>query len=408
MTISPSAAEAFPIYAVPNVPASGPGSPDKRTVLKWAGQIEALLEGISAGSGVIFTTLSQAAANLSYPANTLAWIALDATPANNGIYQKLGTSGTGSWSRVANLPYSFYRAQNEDAGSANAIVATNGSPSASTQSLIVVNVTQTNTSSVVTLTLNGDTPLSIKTSSGNNPAAGALQTGMLLAGYIEGTNFRLISDLASAAIQAAAEAAQAAAENARDLAIDASDLAATVGAGDVPTCPSLALAQSTSFIAARSYVLVAGYTNKGDAPLATYLRVATQPTHAGKFRSTDRFLPNGTTNSTNGGWWELQEKFPTPLHFGAKLDGTTDDTTAMSGLAGFVTAKGLGTWLATPGVCALASDVTLTGRMRHTPGFILKPAASKTVILSKLPDAGLDQIFDLSASGSVMSIGVQI
>lgn len=32
-------------------------------------------------------------------------------------------------------------------------------------------------------------------------------------------------------------------------------------------------------------------------------RVATEPSHAGKHRSTDRYLPDGNVDSTHGGWW---------------------------------------------------------------------------------------------------------
>jgi hypothetical protein len=47
---------------------------------------------------------------------------------------------------LGDLPYSFYRAINEGSGTANAIKATNGYPMASTNALIVFNVTDTNTS----------------------------------------------------------------------------------------------------------------------------------------------------------------------------------------------------------------------------------------------------------------------
>lgn len=35
---------------------------------------------------------------------TMAWVLGEATVANNGIYRKIGGSGTGSWTRVADLP----------------------------------------------------------------------------------------------------------------------------------------------------------------------------------------------------------------------------------------------------------------------------------------------------------------
>ncbi len=277
------------------------------------GALEAVANSFTVGGGVIFTTLSQALSNLNYNVNQMAWVIQDPTPANNGVYQKTGSSGSGSWARRGDLPYSFYRAVNEGAGTPNAIQATNGYPMASKNALIVVNVTDTNTDTPVTLSLNGSTPLTIKTASGNDPVVGGLTAGMMIAGYIDegGTQFRMLSDQASAAIQAACEAALAGAESARDgaeafldLAVEAADLAATVGAGDVPTCPSVAIAKLSSFPATRSYLIVAGYATHGDAPLATYTRVAEEPSHGGKFRSADRFLPNGSTDSDDGGWWE--------------------------------------------------------------------------------------------------------
>lgn len=179
------------------------------------GPIEAVTTSFQAGGGVIFTTKAQANSKLAYGESTMAWVILDTTPENNGVYQKSGASGSGSWVKLAELPYSFYRAVNEGVGTANAIQATNGYPMASEDALIVVNITATTTASPVTLSLNGGTPLTVKTASGNDPAAGGLLAGMVMAGYIEGANFRLLSDQASAAIVPAAEAAQAAAQAAQ-------------------------------------------------------------------------------------------------------------------------------------------------------------------------------------------------
>lgn len=60
-------------------------------------------------------------------------------------------------------------------------------------------------------------------------------------------------------------------------------------------------------------------------------RVSAEPTHNGKLRSQDRFLPNGSTDSSNGGWWALMnDQVITPAMFGcssAALDnsgGLTD------------------------------------------------------------------------------------
>src|SRR5450830_1106185 len=70
------------------------------------GAIDAVTAGFQAGGGIIFTTKTQANSSLAYAANTMAWVVLDPTPANNGIYQKTGASGSGAWARLADLPYS--------------------------------------------------------------------------------------------------------------------------------------------------------------------------------------------------------------------------------------------------------------------------------------------------------------
>lgn len=179
------------------------------------GPLEAVVSSFVAGGGVIFTTKAQADSKLAFADSTMAWVIQDATAANNGVYQKSGASGSGSWTRLASLPYSFYRATNAGAGTANAVVASNDQPIASEDALVVFNITDANTSADVTVALNGGDPLTIKTASGNLPAVGGLVENMLVAGYIDGTEFRMISDQASSAIQTAAEAAQAAAEAAQ-------------------------------------------------------------------------------------------------------------------------------------------------------------------------------------------------
>ncbi|MGO6999022.1 hypothetical protein [Rhizobium leguminosarum] len=154
-------------------------------------------------------------ADLAHPADTMAWVVQDTTIANNGIYQKVGASGTGSWLRVADLPFSFIDALDEGAGTPNAIVATTEMP-VSESALIVFTVFEENTGSPVTISFNGSAPLTMETNSGNDIAAAGLPAGMQAFGRIIGTTFRLITDQANAAIVAAAEAAAAAASDFRD------------------------------------------------------------------------------------------------------------------------------------------------------------------------------------------------
>lgn len=54
-----------------------------------------------------------------------------------------------------------------------------------------------------------------------------------------------------------------------------------------------------------TYLRTAGYAAVGDGGDSLYKRATSEPAHPGKFQSVDRYLPDGTTHSTNGGWWEL-------------------------------------------------------------------------------------------------------
>lgn len=107
--------------------------------------------------------------------------------------------------------YDFIPASNVGAGTPNALKATTAValPSAPNGALVAVNVYVDNTSSPVTVQFNDGTIYTVKTNSGNDVATGGLVAGSVIAGYISGTTFRMLSDQASAAIQAAAEAALA-------------------------------------------------------------------------------------------------------------------------------------------------------------------------------------------------------
>lgn len=242
------------------------------------GAMDAIVAGFQAGGGIIFTTKAQANASLNYDAMRMAWVVLDPAPANNGVYQKSGASGSGAWTKLAELPYSFYRAVNEGAGTANAIKATNGYPMANKDALIVVNITDTNTSSDVTLSLNDGPPLVVKTAAGNDPSVGGFVAGMLIAGYIDGPEFRLITDQASAAIQAAAEAAQAAAEAARDIATGA------MSVFEATIFSTLAVAEAYTPEAAPDYIKTVYYDSDGDAGSGSTYRHGgtTDPSSAGQ------------------------------------------------------------------------------------------------------------------------------
>ncbi|WWT40006.1 hypothetical protein [Nostoc phage Nsp-JY10] len=213
MLISPSAETIFRDFVVDGVPLSGPQEPKKSEVRAWGRSVESIVEAVATAAAV-FDTRASLFADLAYAANTLAWVVADGTAAYNGIYRKSGGSGTGSWVRVADLPYSFVKMSDTGAGTANAIQVASSIPT-SDSVLRISNVFEANTGNV-TISENGGAAKALLTNSGNQVPPGGLVAGMMIVYTDNGSNFRLLSDQTSAAIQAAAEAAQAAAENARD------------------------------------------------------------------------------------------------------------------------------------------------------------------------------------------------
>lgn len=63
--------------------------------------------------------------------------------------------------------------------------------------------------------------------------------------------------------------------------------------------------EALSVPSTRTTLLLMGHNNYGDGGHAIYKRVDSEPSHAAKIRSTDRYLSGGTEDTTNGGWWEL-------------------------------------------------------------------------------------------------------
>lgn len=192
-------------------PSSNPSQPMKPLIRDWGTWLEQVILAFTSGAGNILKT-SRAAlfADLAHAASTSAWVMGDPNVAYNGIYVKSGASGTGSWARVSDLPFSFIIASDVGAGTPNAIQASTSIP-VSGSALVWTNIFETNTASPVTISFNGGATLTIKTNSGNDPVPGGLPGGMIVMGTVSGGTFRLVNDQVSSAIVAAAEAAAAAA-----------------------------------------------------------------------------------------------------------------------------------------------------------------------------------------------------
>lgn len=228
-----TAATVYRDYETDGVPSSGSHKVKKYEIRQLLAGYENIINAFTANGGLIYSTLALLNGNLNYATNTMAWVVADSTVANNGVYRKTGASGSGSWVRMTDLPFSFIIASDAGAGTANAIQATTSIP-VSESALIWMNVFEANTASAVTVSFNGGSALTIKTNAGNNVAAGGLAAGMIVLGIVSGSTFRLVSDQASSAVLAACEALL---EDFHDgyLGKFADDAAATAAAGGSPS-----------------------------------------------------------------------------------------------------------------------------------------------------------------------------
>lgn len=384
----------FRDFVSDGVPSSGANMPKKVEIREWGTYIEQLHAAAQAGGGVVFQT--KAAMTLGYAANQIAWVVADPIAASNGIYQKQGGSGSGSWTRVADLPYSFIRASNSGAGAANAIVATTGIPlpAASYGALILMNVASAN-SGPVTLAINGAAAKPLVTISGNALAAGYLLAGMLVAFVDAGTNFRLLTDVASSTIQAAAEAAAIAAKADADRA----DAAAGVAIGAMttvidPQFATKATAEAFRPVLAPDYIRTAGYAAAGDGGGALYKKVAVQPTHAGKLSIT---LLGGAVV-----WYELAEEVFTPKNFGIRIapdDASTDIQRALD------TAAEKGSAVRIPPGTYWAKDITLKAPIYGVPGAsTIKCLSGATMLFTGASGTGPVLMRDLILDGNLEAV----
>ncbi|GEM_PF-6075751 len=125
---------------------------------------------------------------------------------------------------------------------------------------------------------------------------------------------QLVEEAAQSAADAANSASQASGFN--DDAQDAADRAELAAGSLLVNFPSRQSITTTVIPPFISYARTAGYWAAGDGGKALYKRVVSEPVHAGKVQSLD------------GAWWELCEDVVNFRIFGAKIDGSTDDTAA--------------------------------------------------------------------------------
>ncbi|MGO8202836.1 hypothetical protein ACC735_26525 [Rhizobium ruizarguesonis] len=224
-----TARQVYRDYITDGIPSSGNHKPAKADVRTLLTGYEAVITAYTSNGGLVYTSRAVLFADLAHAANSSAWVIGDATSAYNGVYMKAGASGTGSWSRVADLPYSFVQLVDAGAGTANAIQLTSTIPT-SQSVLRVANVFEANAGNV-TVSENGGTARPLLTNSGTQIAAAGLLANMMIVYVDDGVSFRLLSDQASAAIQAAAAASAAAAAGSASAASASAAAAAASAAG---------------------------------------------------------------------------------------------------------------------------------------------------------------------------------
>lgn len=188
-----SATEIFRDYNTEGVPASGLYKPSKADIRTWGAAIEAaMVSGDAADGSLGKTTKANLDADLVHPADTLAWVYGDSTAANNGVYKKVGASGTGSWTRISDLPFSIIPLT-VTGGTPNAIVATSALPiPVGDRAALITLIPSSDNSIAVTIAINGAAPIAILDSVGNPLGGGALATGRMSYGFMIGGNLHLV------------------------------------------------------------------------------------------------------------------------------------------------------------------------------------------------------------------------
>lgn len=165
-----TAAEVWRKYAIQTVPSSGPNQPAKAEIMAWG----TLMEDLRAGGGSLaYASRALLLADLAHAANVTASVYADATPAYNGVYKKSGSSGSGTWTRITDLPGDVIRLT-VTGGTGNAIVATaTEMPSVPGDKLYLLTPSAANTGPA-TIAVNGGAAATIKNALGSSLAANSL------------------------------------------------------------------------------------------------------------------------------------------------------------------------------------------------------------------------------------------
>ncbi|MCK1693741.1 right-handed parallel beta-helix repeat-containing protein [Bradyrhizobium sp. 144] len=288
------------------------------------GPLEAIASGSQIGGGVVFSSKAEADAHLGYAAFQLALVTGDGDPAKNGLYQKIAGTGTGLWSRIADLPYEIVQLT-VTGGTGDAILASFSPqvPSTPGDKLYLMVPTANNTG--VAMTINGAV---VKNALNSTPAANSFVSGVTTSMIWAGDHYQLLTslsadtagvvadataarDLAAASATAAASSASALANQVHQYDTRAQAIAATIPAG-------VNLARLLGRVAAGDLF--------GSGALHKKLGGAPSPARSWHFQSAD------------SAWWQLKEFRVNPRMFGAVGDGVADDRAAVQDAIDFISA----------------------------------------------------------------------
>jgi hypothetical protein len=166
----------------------------------------------------------------------------------------------------------------------------------------------------------------------------------------------------------------------------------TVGEGGPPYFAHAIAAGLASVADAADAIILLGQFAAGDGGGGVFVRVESEPSHLAKLQTAD------------GQWWETVEDEPSPMAFGARWDGSTDDTVAINAWAAYLRSTSKAGRMP-PGTTYCAGTLYLGGaRIRGAGGPTLESVfASKTVIssngnpmISMAPSSTIAQTFFLT------------
>lgn len=364
------AAEIFRDKVTPGLAGSAEHEPRKGEIRQWGLEAETMLEaGFAAEGGAIYASKAALDADLAPADGTSAWVFGDATAANNGIFRKSGASGSGSWSRVSDLPFAVIPIT-VTGGTANAITGTTVIPVASADfgCILMLRPASDNTGAV-TLALNSGSALAVTGQDGSALTAGCLKTDAVIALVKVSGGYRTINDFRIESIAAAAAASAATATTQAGIATTQASTA-TTQAATATTQASTATTQAG--IATTVAGLAATFTTKaamdaGSGPLAAnaVVLVLADETHGGAraywaksggSMVYQRLVDDGVVYAAK---W-----------YGAKIDGSTDDRAAIQAALDAASAAGVGTVVFPAGTAYLGNGV-------HIPSGVLLRGAGK-------------------------------